>query len=296
MPGASKIIKNRIKSVSSAKNITKAMELVAAAKIKKAVNNLMASRNYAKHALELLANLSKERNLSHYLLFEPKAKKELLVVVASNRGLCGSYNINVIKTAIKYIKSKPEKEIDLIVVGKKAEAIAKGGRGRVIASFINFPDDLHADDILPLSKMALDEFAKQNYKKVSIAYTDFVSSLRYEAKISSLLPITKENLSEILGAEKQEQKKPEAVVMFEPGEEAVLDLVLPRLTEVRIYQALLESNASEHSSRMMAMKNATDSAEEMIEELTLYYNQARQSGITQEIAEISSGTEALTNG
>lgn len=298
MPGISKIIKNRIKSVKSAHNITKAMELVAAAKIKKAVNNLMASRMYAKYAKELLTELSKEKNLKHALLSNPKSKKELLIVVASNRGLCGSYNINVIRAVAEYLKKNKEKEIDFIVVGKKAEAILKEAKGNVVASFVNFSDDINVGDIFPLSKIVIEEFSKGNYGKVLIAYTDFVSSLKYKEKVSPILPITKENLTETEILETKngnEFKKTEAIILFEPNEDNVLDLVLPRLTEVRIYQSLLESVASEHSARMMAMKNATDNAESMIEDLTLYYNQARQSSITQEIAEISGGAESLNN-
>ena len=296
MPGASKTIKRRIKSVGNARNITKAMELVAAAKIKRAVNNLMASRTYAKHAKELLAGLAKERNLKHPLLLAPKGEKELLIVIASNRGLCGSYNTNVIKATIEYVKNNKDKKIDFIAVGRKAEIIARQTKGKIIASFIKFPDDLYADDIIPLSKMVIDEFTKKNYSKISIAYTNFVSSLKYDAKVSSILPITKENLAEILVNDKNEKPRTaEAITMFEPDEERALDLVLPRLTEVRIYQSILEANASEHSARMIAMKNATDNAEEISKELTLYYNQARQSGITQEIAEISSGSEALSD-
>jgi len=293
--GVSKLIKNRIKSVGNARNITKAMELVAAAKIKKAVNNLMSSRTYAKHARELLTSISKEISLKHALLSSPKSKKELLIVIASNRGLCGSYNTNAIRAAVKYIKENKDKEIDVIAVGKKAESVSREANCKITASFVKLPDDLYAEDIIPLSKMVIDEFSKQNYSKVSIAFTDFISSLKYEAKVSSLLPITKENLSEMLEEkEKKEQKKASAIILFEPDEEKVLDLVLPRLTEVRIYQTLLEAAASEHSARMIAMKNATDNAKEIVEELTLYYNQARQAGITQEIAEISSGIEALS--
>ncbi len=296
MPRVSKTIKRRIKSVGNARNITKAMELVAAAKIKRAVNSLMASRTYGKHARELLAGLSKERNLKHPLLLAPKGKKELLIIVASNRGLCASYNSNVIKASVEYIKKNVDKEIDFIAVGRKAETIIRQSKGKVVASFLKLPDALYADDIIPLSKMVIDEFTKKNYSKISIAFTDFISSLKYEARVSSLLPITKENLTEILGDDKKEKPKTaEAVMMFEPDEERVLDLVLPRLTEVRIYQSILEANASEHSARMIAMKNATDNAEEISKELTLYYNQARQSGITQEIAEISSGSEAMSD-
>ncbi len=294
--GVSKLIKNRIKSVGNARNITKAMELVAAAKIKRAVNNLMSSRTYAQHARELLANLAKERNLKHPLLSTPKSKKELLIIIASNRGLCGSYNTNVIKASVEYIKANKGTEIDVIAIGKKAEDIFPQTKNKVIASFLKLPDDLYTDDILPISKMAIEEFTKQNYRKISIAFTNFISSLKYDAKVSSLLPITKENLAEILTEEisSAELKKAQATTLFEPDEEKVLDMVLPRLTEVRIYQAILEANASEHSARMIAMKNATDNAKEIVEELTLYYNQARQAGITQEIAEISGAIEALT--
>ncbi len=297
MPGISKLIKNRIKSVSNARNITRAMELVAAAKIKKAVDNLLASRTYARHARELLISLSKEKSLKHPLLSASENKKELLIVISSNRGLCGSYNSNVLKAAVKYIRENKDKKIDFITVGRKAETISRELGGKIIASFVGLPDDLCAEDIIPISKMAIDEFINKNYGKVSIAFTDFISSLRYEAKVSSLLPITKDNLAKILGLEKNEEsKKAEAIILFEPDEERVLDLVLPRLTEVRIYQTVLEGNASEHSARMMAMKNATDNAKTLTEELTLYYNQARQASITQEIAEISSGIEALTDG
>lgn len=295
--GVSKLIKSRIKSVSNARNITKAMELVAAAKIKRAVNNLLSSRTYARHARELLENLSGERFLKHPLLFKPNSNKELLIVIASNRGLCGGYNAGVLRAASTYLKNNKDKNIDVIIVGKKAEAISREKNSKVIASFVRFPDDLYADDILPLTKMVIDEFAKGIYSKVSIAFTNFISSLKYEPEVSSLLPVTKENLEKILVLNEQEQiKRAKATVLFEPNEEAVLNLVLPRLTEVRIYQTMLEANASEHSSRMVAMKNATDNAKTIAEELTLYYNQARQAGITQEIAEISNGIEALTNG
>ena len=294
MSGASKIIKNRIKSVRTTHNIARAMELVAAAKIKKATNSLLASRTYARHAQELLASLARESKLRHPLLLQTKSSKELLIVVASNKGLCGSYNTNIVKAAVQYIKNNKDKEIDIIAVGRKAEAISKWSKGKVIASFVKFPDDVRPDDITALPKMVIGDFTKKIYGKVSIAFTDFVSSLKYDAKVSSLLPITKENLAEVSGI-KNIPKRPTASILFEPGEEEVLNLILPRLTEVRIYQSLLEANASEHSARMIAMRNATDSAKTMVEELSLYYNQARQAAITQEIAEISSGTEALTD-
>lgn len=296
MSGSSKIIKNRIKSVKSVHNITKAMELVAVSKIKKVIGKLNSSRVYAKHSKELLISLLKEGGIKHSLISQIKNNKQLLIVVASNRGLCGSYNINVIKKTIDFIKNNKDKEIDIIAVGKKAEYIFKYTTGKAVASFVNFPDDLFPEDILPLSKMVINDFSQRKYENVFIAYTDFISSIKYETRVNSILPINKKSLEIMLNVENENNnKKIRPSVLFEPTEESVLNLVLPRLLEIIIYQTILESSASEHSARMMSMKNATDSAKSMINDLTLYYNQARQSGITQEIAEISGGTEALTN-
>ncbi len=299
MSGISKTIKNRIKSVGNTRKITKAMELVAAAKMRKATMSSLSSRLYARHAWELLKNLAKEQHLKHPLLSNIKSNKELLVVASSNRGLCGGYNVNIIKTVIQYMKNNQNKEIDLVIVGRKGEIISKKMKSRIIASFIDFSDDLKIDEISGLTKLIIEEFIKQRYHKISIAYTDFISSIRYEPKIKPLLPINKESFIDVIneGIIKEEVKikKAKPLIIFEPDEETVLNLVLPRLTEVQVYQALLEANASEHSARMLAMKNASDNAKNMIEELKLYYNQARQSGITQEIAEISSGAQALMN-
>ncbi len=296
MAGTSKIIKTRIKSVGNIRKITKAMELVAATKMRKAVNSSQASRVYAQHARELLGNLGKDRNLRHPLLKKSKGNKELLVVVASNRGLCGGYNVNIVKTANEYIKNNKDKKIDLVLVGRKAETMSRATGIKAVASFVNFSDDLRSEEIIPLARLIIEEFTEGKYSKVALAFTDFISGIKYEPKISSLLPISKDVLGELPQAKEQEvRQKPKQVILFEPGEERVLGLVLPRLTEVLIYQALLEASASEHSARMLAMKNANDNARDILEELMLYYNQARQAGITQEIAEISGGAQALSD-
>jgi len=299
MSGVYHLIKNRIKSIESTKKITKAMELVAMVKMRKAVESSLSSRFYARIAWELLLNLSKEQNLSHILLEKNKSKKTLLVVIASNRGLCGGYNLNVIKKALNYIENNKEKEIDLIVVGKKAEAIARRTNKKIIASFVDFKDDLLIEEISGLSSLIIKEFKKANYGEVLIAYTDFISGIKYEPCLKHLLPVNKENIKHILEIEQKLdekellQKQSSILYLFEPSEERVLDLVLPSLTEVQIYQALLESRASEHSARMMAMKNATENAEEIVTELKFYFNQTRQAAITQEIAEISSAANIL---
>lgn len=294
MPGIGKAIKSRIKSVSNTKKITKAMELVAVAKMRKAINSSLSSRLYAQHAWELLQNLSKEKNLIHPLLAKHKSKKELLIIIASNKGLCGGYNVNINKAVTEYLANN-NKKVELIAVGKKAEKIAKRLNNNIIASFIELKDNVTPNEITGLSKLVIDSYITGNYEKVNIIFTDFISSINYQTKIKQILPISKISINELI-AENTNKKivaSSKQIILFEPDEETVLATVLPRLTEVQIYQALLEASASEHSARMMAMKNASDNADDMIRELKLYYNQNRQAGITQEIAEISNGAQAL---
>jgi len=296
MPSIGKAIKNRIKSVSNTKKITKAMELVAAAKMRKAIASSLSSKLYAQHAWELLQNLSKEKNLKHPLVAKQKNNKELLIVVASNKGLCGGYNANINKATNEYINTNKNKTIDLIVTGKKAENIAKRLNNKTIASFIEFSENITSNEITGLSKIVIDTYTNKEYSKISIIFTDFISNINYQTRVKPILPITKDSISELIkeNTEKIIKTNFKQIILFEPNEEEVLQTVLPRLTEVQIYQALLEATASEHSARMMAMKNAGDNAEDMLQGLKLFYNQTRQASITQEIAEISSGAEALS--
>lgn len=298
MGANAKAIKDRIKSVKNTKKITKAMELVSASKMRKAIEASMSSRTYAQHAWNMLTGLAKEKSLDHPLLNKSESDKLLLIVIASNRGLCGGYNVNIIKTVCEYIDSQKDKEVDIVIVGRRGELIAKRTKSTILASFIEFSDKLQIEEIGGLTDIVLKEFKEEKYAQVLLAYTDFVSSIQYEPRIKPILPITKENVADILAETECNsiiQKGPQPLIAFEPNEERVLELILPRLTEVQIYQAILEANASEHSSRMIAMKNASDNATEMVDDLTLSYNRARQANITQEISEISSGAEALSN-
>lgn len=280
-----KTIKKRISSVKNIKKITRAMEMVAASKMRKAVDQALNTRTYAKLALELLVNVAKE-NVDHVLLDKREVNKTLVIVIGSNKGLCGGYNSNILKEVKKL------KDCDFITVGKKAEKMVKQNH---IASFIDLPEDIGFDDIIPLSKIVLDKFIDKTYDRVKIVYTDFVSSIKSQVKTRSLLPVSEEVLQQMIDdiSKDNDEKENMATYIFEPDMKGLLDEVLPRLVEIQIYQSLLESNASEHSSRMLAMKNASDSASEMIDELTLYFNQARQAAITQEISEIASGAAAL---
>ncbi|MFA7662570.1 MAG: ATP synthase F1 subunit gamma [Patescibacteria group bacterium] len=298
MGANTKAIKNRIRSVKNTKKITKAMELVSASKMRKAIEASTSSRTYAEHAWNLLTNLANEKNLEHPLLNKPDSDKILLIAVASNRGLCGGYNVNLIKTVCEFIAQQKNKQIELIIVGRRGEIIAKRTQSKVLASFIEFGDNLQSEEIGGLTNLVLSEFSQGKYAQVLLAYTDFISSIQYEPKIKPILPISKENVANLLAEQKKDEREvggARALLTFEPTQERVLELVLPRLTEVQIYQAILEANASEHSARMLAMKNASDSASEIVQDLTMSYNRARQASITQEISEISGGAEALAN-
>ena len=298
---STKAIKTRIKSVKNTKKITKAMEMVAASKMRKAVEKSLASREFAERALELLVAISKNRILRHPLLKKTDGNKVLLILMASNKGLCGGYHVNIFKEAERYLAMKKELggTVDVICIGKYAERFAKKHGLNVVGSFIDLPEDLTPDNVNGITKLAVDEFMAGAYDKVRIVFAKFVSAISQEVVIRGILPIKQQNIERLVirAGKGVEQREPETESMslyqFEPGEDEVLNYVLPALTEIQVYQALLESHASEHSSRMVAMKNASDNAGELIDDLSLTYNKARQSGITQEIIEIATAASAV---
>lgn len=305
MPLSTKAIKNRIKSVQNTKKITKAMEMVAASKMKKAVDRSLSSRAYAERALELLAHVSKDKIVKHPLLEPRTGDRTLLVVIAANRGLCGSYNINVYKQLNQYLKEYIAKHVvsteglRVVTVGRYAERYARALKLQVVGSFINLPDDMHIDDMSGLTKLVIDDYAAGEYDRVHYVYTDYISAIKGSVTVRKLLPIKTENIAALfssIGDHKESREAQTESLMqykFEPDEEEVLDRMLPILTNIQLYQALLESQASEHSARMMAMKNASDNAGELVSELTLTYNKARQASITQEIIEIATAANAI---
>ncbi len=310
-----KAIKRRIRSVGNTKKITKAMEMVSAAKMRKAVGAALNTRTYATMAWDLLVHLSDLEKGKLPLLEVRPVNKLLLILVTSNRGLCGSFNANIIRRTAEQLKDpknisrqrvknkivEPNENvaIDVIGVGKKGAEFAKKMGYNLIAAFTDFPDTPGLDDITPISRLVVEEYEAKKYDKVVVAYTDYKSAIAQIAKLRQVLPISEHDLEKMItDIGDHSEGKPETIIdledyLFEPGEEEVLKIILPRLVETQIYQAILESTASEHSARMMAMRNASDSAEEMITELNLNYNKARQAGITQEIAEIASGAAAL---
>jgi F-type H+-transporting ATPase subunit gamma len=298
-----KEIKRRIKSVKNTKKITKAMELVAASKMKRAVSNTLSSRLYAGYSWDLLTSLSsKLENIKHPFFNEDtKLNKTLLVLITSNRGLCGSYNSQAIKKALGVIKDS-SLDLDIITIGKKGDvAMQKIGKN-IIASFIDIPDNANLNEIRPLSETITRKYKEGLYRNVIMVYTDFVSALTQKANAKILLPIKKENLEEIIeniSNDKEidkikKRKESQVEYIFEGDTDTLIESLAEKLVRMQIYQMTLESNASEQSSRMVAMKNASEAAGEMIDDLTLVFNKARQAGITQEISEISAGMASVS--
>lgn len=310
-----KAIKRRIKSVGNTKKITKAMEMVSAAKMRRAVEAALNTRTYATLAWDLLVKLSQMEKDMLPLLDTRPVQKLLVILITSNRGLCGSFNSNIIRKTAAQLKdpknisrhrikdgeiAPAEKvEVDVIGVGKRGAEFAKKMGHNLIASFSEFSDTPNWVDVQPISKLVIEEYTKKNYDKVVVAYTDYQSTISQVAKLRQVLPISEIDLEkmildlEVAGHTGESPKAELPDYLFEPDTTTVLNIILPRLVEMQVYQSVLESAASEHSARMLAMRNASDAAEDMISELTLNYNKARQAGITQEIAEISGGAAAL---
>lgn len=300
-----KEIKRRIKSVKNTNKITKAMELVAASKMRRAVAQALSSRLYASYSWELLTSLgSKLEEVTHPYFNEQKDGKTLIVLITSNSSLCGGYNSQIIKKAIGMLKNSSNRkdlgEIDIITVGKKGDDAMRRVKQNVVATFTELPAVLGIQDIIPISTLLTSEYKKGIYKEVYVAYTDFVSALSQKPNIRKLLPISKEELKEMIDSVGDEKEKEiqtpttEIPYLFEGNIDELVESLAEKLVRMQIYQMLLESGASEQSARMVAMKNASEAANEMIDDLTLVFNKARQAGITQEISEISAGMASVS--
>ena len=290
-----KEIKRRIKSVKSTKKITKAMELVAASKMKRALSLTLASRIYAQYSSEILSSIAQNIEQTKSPFFnEQNEGKMLLILITSNRGLCGGYNTQIIKKAVQKLKEfQPyENAVDIITIGKKGDAAMRRIDQYITSTFTDMPDvNIRLSDIAPFSKLVMDEFRNLKYKKVFIAYTHFTSALSQTPIVKHVLPISKQEVLESLPSEAKNKK---IDYLFEGDFDVMLESLAEKITRMQIYQMVLESNASEQSSRMVAMKNASDASGEMIDDLTLMFNKARQANITREISEISAGMASVS--
>lgn len=283
-------IKRRITSVKNTKQITRAMQMVAASKLRRAQEAAVGPREYARLAREILTHLKSLGTDSSRggMLFEQRpVKRRMIVMIASDKGLAGAYNSNVIRQTIRELVEDDKKHVktSLIAVGKQAaNAAARLSKQDVIAVYQNLPDKPSAAELRPLLNTIIDQFVDKKVDAVDVIYTKFVSTIRQEVAVQPMLPA---------GFEDEEVSSDVASAEIEPSVEELLDAATIRLIEAQLYQIILEAYASEHSMRMLAMKNATDNASDIVEDLTLEFNTARQAAITQELAEISGGAEAI---
>ncbi|HSH18045.1 MAG TPA: ATP synthase F1 subunit gamma [Candidatus Saccharimonadales bacterium] len=282
-------IKRRIGSVRNTRQITRAMQLMSASKLRRAQDAVLGPREYSAVAREMLTQLRRlsENNLSSGLFEVRPVRQRLIVAISSNQGLAGAYDPNVIRRLIQELGKdrKDGVQSSVIPIGRKvAQAVSRLNGVTVPAAYNELPDKPEASDLRPLLNTIVDQFTDGDIDAVDLVFTRFKSTMSQEVMVQRLLPA---------GFEELEVSPEIAHATVEPSLEELVRAATIRLLEAQLYQARLESVASEQSMRMIAMKNATDNASDLIDDLTLEYNNARQAAITQELAEISGGAEAL---
>ncbi|AOY75583.1 ATP synthase F1 subunit gamma [Clostridium formicaceticum] len=281
-------IKRRIKSVNSTKQITKAMELVSSAKLRKAREGLEKTKPYFSTIGRTVEEIiSSTKGIQHAFLKQREVKKTGYIVITADRGLCGGYNTNVIKTTVNHMETKGKTSV--IVIGQKGRDFFKKRGYDLDGEFTHISESPTFADAQSIGNLATELYKQELVDEVYLVYTEFLSTINQKPKVTKLLPI---ELSEE-SAKNVKPKEDEEFMSYEPSPEAVLSYLIPKYIESMIYGALVESATSEQGARRVAMESATDNATEMIGDLQLQYNRARQASITQEIAEIVGGAEAL---
>ncbi|MFN4872435.1 MAG: ATP synthase F1 subunit gamma [Akkermansiaceae bacterium] len=279
-------IRRRIKSVKNTAQITRAMQLVAAAKMKKAQDQAMAGRDYSSQLNAVLSDISANFNdeASHPLLQAREGKRELVLVISTDKGLCGPLNTNLAKK----LRAETSATADYVTVGRKLRVMLEKLGKKILADF-TVKDPVPFPDARAIAAFLTKQFTDGNYDKVSIVFTRFVNTLTQVPEAKQLLPVLPPTQSDDSGLIDGDSKES----LFEPSVDEVLASILPLYVNFQVYQALLESRATEHSARMVAMKAATDNAKKFIKELTLEYNKVRQAAITAELLEITTAMKAM---
>ncbi|MBI2574209.1 MAG: ATP synthase F1 subunit gamma [Candidatus Wildermuthbacteria bacterium] len=306
---ASKLqIKGKITATRNIRQITKAMQMVAASKMRKAQEAALRARPYAKKAASLLRNILRyvsKTNHTHSL-FEKRGKKNLCLAVAtSDKGLCGAFNGNVLRAAMKFLRDHEDCNVDIVAVGRKGRDFFKKRNIRAVREFLNFSEQASSHDAHLLFEWLYEKYAAKEYDRVFFCSTSFLSVLQQKVELYQLLPLSVKELNRLIAnivpktgkySEFARNDEPSSAhyYLFEPSAKEILEQVMRFLASVQVFHLLLESNASEHSARMVAMKNASENAERILEELSRTLNTLRQTSITQELAEITTAKEALT--
>jgi len=284
----------RIKSVKNISQVTRALEAVSAAKVRKAIQALTATRSYATKAWQVLRHITNQPgslNLHPLLTARANPKNALVIVMTADRGLAGAYNTNVIRYVLQQFDNY-RLPVKYITVGRKGRDLLLRMRKPVLADFSNLSSAPKFSAVSAIGRLAVDDFIKGEVDEVFLIYTDFVNMARQVTTLKKLLPLEIEN-AELVQEFEQPHTGPAAAYEFEPDQKEILDEMIPRFTALQVYQAILESQASEHAARMIAMRNATDNAKELVSALQLAYNKVRQQTITNDILDIVGGAEAL---
>ncbi|MBT7601839.1 MAG: ATP synthase F1 subunit gamma [Anaerolineae bacterium] len=284
----------RIRSIKNIAQVTRALEAVSASKVNKAVAQVEGTRPYASKAWQVLQHVAMQpgRETLHPLLTDRKeVKKTLVLLLSSDRGLAGAYNTNVIRFNMQNFGEKHD-VVEYITVGKKGRDLIMRRGGNVTAEFSDLPAAPSFADVSAIGHLAVDEFLKGDVDEVYLVYTDYVNMGKQIPVMKKLLPLEVDDGDDLV-QEYGEAKKTASAYIYEPSAEEILDEIIPNFTALQVYQAILESLASEHAARMVAMRNATDNAHELVGALQLEYNKVRQQTITGDILDIAGGAEAL---
>jgi F-type H+-transporting ATPase subunit gamma len=290
MSGALKEVRNRIQSVKNTQQITKAMKMVSAAKLRRAQDAIIQMRPYAKKLQEMLSNIvnNAEGGISLALATRRPVQKALIIVITSDRGLAGGYNSNLIKLAKQLIREKyaniPHNNINVLPLGKKGYENFVKNKFNVIDEYWHIFANLNFDNVSKIAAYAMNAFEKGEYDSVEVVYSEFKNAATQKFVVEQFLPI-----------KKAERKKGEAKAdfIFEPDKDTLIEELMPKILNTQLFKAILDGHASEHGARMTAMDKATDNAEELLKTLKISYNRARQAAITTELTEIVSGAAAL---
>jgi len=300
-------LRKRIRSIRNLSQVTRAMEMVAASRMRRAQEQVTASRPYAAKAWELLSQIVAQGAVvdvqAELLTDRDPVRRVVLILVSGDRGLAGSYNAAVVRAAARFLHGKEAAEQRIITVGRKGrDAMLRAGY-TIEAEFGDLPDRPRESDVAPIARLATDGFVRGDSDAVYIGYTDFVNVLRQQPWVRQLLPLHPEALTDAAG---DESRRPVMASFlrgtpaplaggysYESAMETLLERVVRRFVELQIYQAIVESLASEHAARMVAMRNATENANDLLKDLTMTYNKLRQQSITEEMLDIAGGAEAL---
>jgi F-type H+-transporting ATPase subunit gamma len=289
-------VRLRIGSIKNIAQVTRALQAVSASKVRKAMQAVMNTRPYATKAWQVLTHIAGQpgRGTLHPLLTERgEVNKVLVVLITGDRGLAGAYTTNIVRFCLQKFDKFPV-PVRYITVGRKGRDLMLRRRKEILAEFSNLPAAPSFTDVSAIGRLAVDEFLSQQADEVYLIYTDFVNMARQVPAMKKLLPLEVSAGEQRVVDFSAAARGPAAAYLYEPGQAEILDEVVPRFTALQVYQAILESLASEHAARMIAMKNATDSATELAAVLTLEYNKARQQTITSEMLDIVGGVEALS--